>query len=227
MKNLSLSQRQIILGGLLGDASLNKKSQYIEFSQGEKQEKYLAWKYSFFNIDNKIKNVYNTFHNKKFLRYYFNIYRKNMDDEFLSFLFKNLYSNEGRKKISFKYLESLNPLGLAIWWMDDGNISLSKENRYGKLSTHCFNYEEHIIIQKYFKETWGINVSIKKEKEIYYFIRLNATELKKLIKIIYKYVIQIPNMAYKVDMCYKYDNCIGEDFIKEYNEIKKVINENS
>ena len=95
MKNLSLSQEQIILGGLLGDASLNKKGQYIEFSQGEKQKKYLEWKYSFFKVDNKIKNVYNTFHNKKFLRYYFNIYRKNMDDEFLRFLFKNLYSNEG------------------------------------------------------------------------------------------------------------------------------------
>ena len=36
MDNISLSQKQIILGGLLGDASFYKEKKYISFSQSEK-----------------------------------------------------------------------------------------------------------------------------------------------------------------------------------------------
>ena len=66
-----------------------------------------------------------------------------------SFLCKHLYSNTGRKKISLKYLNELSPLGLAVWWMDDGSLCNSKGNRWGKLCTECFNYEEHILLQTY------------------------------------------------------------------------------
>lgn len=224
MNELSLSQKQIILGGLLGDSSFNKEKQYVVFSQSEKQKEYVEWKYSWFKIKNEIKSVYNKIGDKKYLRYYFYLYRKDMEDGFISFIFKNLYSNNGRKKISLQYLNKIESLGLAVWWMDDGNISLSKDNRYGKLSTHCFNYEEHILIQKYFKNKWNIDVSIKMEKDLY-FIRFNVTELKKLISIIYKHIAEIPNMLYKVDLNYKYNKCIGEDFISIYTFIKE--NKNS
>ena len=42
MDFISLSQfeKQIILGGLLGDAYFNKKANKIRFSQGEKQYEY-------------------------------------------------------------------------------------------------------------------------------------------------------------------------------------------
>ena len=221
MNNLSLSQKQIIMGGLLGDSSFNKKRNVVAFAQCEKQYEYLKWKYDNFQLNSKIGSVYSTFNNNKYLRFYFNVSKKYMNDEFLLFIKKNLYSNEGRKKISLKYLNELTPLGLAIWWMDDGNISLTKDgsNRYGKFSTHCFNYEEHILIQKYFKEKYDINVRIKKEKN-YYFIKMNTTELKKFIKLIYTYVCEIPSMIYKIDLKYINKGCIGEDFLEAYNYIE-------
>ena len=220
MKNLSLSQKQVILGGLLGDASFYKEKKYITFSQCEKQLEYLTWKYNFFNINNEIKSIYNTFHEQKFLRYYFYYYLNNMDDMF-SFLCKHLYSNTGRKKISLKYLNELSPLGLAVWWMDDGSLCNSKGNRWGKLCTECFNYEEHILLQTYFKIKWDIDVKITNEKNQYYFINFNSTSLKKLIKIIYPYVIQVPSMIYKIDMNYKNKKCIGDDFNDIYWCIKE------
>lgn len=216
---VSLSQKQVILGGLLGDSSCNLK-RIISFSQSEKQKEYLVWKSKFFNKENDIKSTYNIWNNKSYLRYYFNYYIKKEDETFYSFIRKNLYSG-CRKKISLKYLNELTPLAIAVWWMDDGCISISKGNRYGKWATECFNYEEHLLIQKYFKEKWNINVQIKLEKNKYYFLRLNVTEMKKLIKIIYKYVCEIPSMAYKVDLQYAYDKRIGEDFREIYDYIKE------
>lgn len=220
MDILSLSQNQVILGGLLGDSSFYKDRKKIVFSQSEKQLDYLKWKHSFFSTASNIRTAYNRWDDKTYKRNYFYLNIKG-DVEIYNFICKHLYSRDNRKKISLKYLQELSPLGLAVWWMDDGNISLSKRNRYGKLSTHCFNYEEHIIIQQYFKKKWNIDATIKSEKEKYYFLRFNATELKKLIQIIYVYVTEIPTMTYKIDLDYKYQKCIGDDFYKTYTYIKE------
>ena len=48
---ISLSQKQIILGGLLGDSSINNKN--VQFSQSIKQKEYLLWKAKQFNKDIK------------------------------------------------------------------------------------------------------------------------------------------------------------------------------
>ena len=218
---ISLSQKEVILGGLLGDSSCSLKK-IISFSQCKKQKNYLIWKSKFFNKENNIKDIDNTWNDKKYSRCYFYYYIKKEDEEFYSFIRRNLYSNN-RKKISLKYLNELTPLSLAIWWMDDGNLSISKGNRYGKLATEWFNYEEHLLMQKYFKDKWDINVQIKLEKDKYYFLRFNSTELKKLISIIYKYVCEIPSMIYKIDLDYKYDSRIGKDFEDIYKYIKSKI----
>ena len=77
---LSLSQKQIILGGLLGDASLNKQN--VQFSQGIKQEEYLLWKSYFY--DKEPKYTYNKFNGKLFKRCYFCYHIKNEDIVFYS-----------------------------------------------------------------------------------------------------------------------------------------------
>ena len=221
MCNISLSQKQIILGGLLGDSSFYKDKKYVSFSHSEKQFGYIKWKYyMFYDSEECFKKTYNTWNNQKYPRYYF-YYYLHADNILYSFICKNLYSNDGRKKISLKYLNELTPLGLAVWWMDDGCICLSKRNRYGKLSTNCFNYEEQILLQKYFKEKWNINVAIKQENGSY-FLRFNVEALKKLIKIIYPFVTQVEGMSYKVDLDYQYHRCIGEDFMDIYNYIKRT-----
>lgn len=217
---VSLSQKQVILGGLLGDSSCSLKK-IISFSQNEHQKEYLIWKSKFFEKEDNIKSAYNKWHDKIYLRYYFYYYIKKEDELFYSFIRKNLYSNN-RKKISLRYLNELTPLAIAVWWMDDGCLSVSKGNRYGKWATECFNYEEHLLIQKYFKDKWNIDVQIKLEKNKYYFLRLNATEMKKLIRIIYKYVCEIPSMIYKIDLQYSYDKRIGEDFKEVYDYIQKA-----
>lgn len=224
-QSLSQSEIQILLGGLLGDSYYNKKRNIIRFAHSEKQKEYLIWKYSFFNDDKKSR-VYNYERKVNDKTYYGNNFEiklsKNGMSDFIDFTKKNLYTNDGRKKISLKYLNALTPLGIAVWWLDDGSLSVHKGNRYGKLCTHCFNYEENILIQKYFKKQWNIDVDIKVEKDKYYFIRFNVSALKQLVKIIYPYVIQIPSMIYKIDLNYTNKVNMG-DFQEIYNIIKNVI----
>lgn len=220
---LSQEQQQLVLGSLLGDGYCNRKRQIIKFSQCEKQKEYLEYKYSFFNSD-EVYGIYKREYKEGYIGYSFEFPNiKHKYDTLYSYIGKYLYSNEGRKKISPSYLKELSPLGLAIWWMDDGSLCNSKGNRWGKLCTECFNYEEHILLQKYFKEKWDIDVKITKEKNKYYFINFNATALRKLISIIYKYVLEVPCMVYKIDMDYKNNLNLGE-FQEVYDYIKNKIN---
>ena len=166
MDLLSLSQEetQVILGGLLGDSYYNKLKKTIRFYHSQKQEEYLKWKHSFFiKNPNQIcrKIYYGERHTNNNVYNYcnFEIYNKNnaMNDIY-SFIQKHLYSNDNRKKVSMKYLNELTPLGLAVWWMDDGSICISKDNRYGKLSTQCFNYEENILLCFYYERINKYNI---------------------------------------------------------------------
>lgn len=218
MNELSLSQKQIILGGLLGDSYFNYNKNFIRFSHSKKQYEYLLWKRSFFDTSD-IRKINKREYKEGYIGYNFEFVNKSSKhQELFNFINKNLYTNN-RKKISLKYLHELNELGLAIWWMDDGCLSVHKGNRYGKLCTHCFNYEENILIQKYFKNKWDINVDIKIEKNKYYFIRFNVVALKKLISLIYKYVAELPSMIYKIDLNYSKEGSIG-DFKEVYFYIK-------
>lgn len=217
--NLSLSQNQIILGGLLGDSYYSINNNSIRFYHSDKQRNYLEWKYSFFDKE-FTKGIYRRNINDTYFASYFEFVNKHSEyDDLFNFIGKHLYTSK-RKKISMKYLNELSPLGLSVWWMDDGCLSIHKGNRYGKLCTHSFNKEENILIKKYFKEKLGIDVDIKTEKGEYYFIRFNVTALKKFIRIIYKYVSEVPDMIYKIDLDYTNQKSIG-DFCDVYNYIKE------
>lgn len=222
MEKLSLSQKewQILIGGLLGDSYFNKKKNLVRFSHSDKQFEYLSWKYENLNQD-YTRGMYPRIYKEGYKNHSFDFVNKGnaLLNEF-NFIKKHLYSNDGRKKISIKILNELNPIGLAVWWMDDGYLCTHKGNRYGRLCTESFNYEEHILIQKYFKEKWDIDVGIRSEENKYYFIRFNVKALKKLIRIIYKYVAEVPSMIYKIDLNYVNQRCIG-DFSDVYFYIKE------
>lgn len=218
--SLSHNEKQVLLGGLLGDSYFNKNRKIIRYYHSTKQLEYLKWKQRFFTnnpsqICGKICTGKHKWDNQEYEYCSFEICNKNQClDDFIAYLYNNYYSNDGRKKISLKYLYELDALGLAVWWMDDGNLSIHEGNRWGKLCTEYFNYEEHILLQKYFKEKWGIETNIKLEKEKYYFLRFNVSALRKLFKIIYKYVCEIPSMIYKIDM--KYTN---QKYVTDFQEV--------
>jgi hypothetical protein len=115
-----------------------------------------------------------------------------------------------KKRFSRQILNYLTPLGIAIWYMDDGSLSLKK--REGKvhgreihLNTYC-SLEEARIIQVYFEEVWDVAWTIVPNKGLFR-LRMGSNEAKKLFKIIEPNVV--PMMKYKTDLGYKSNTIIS------------------
>lgn len=196
-------QNQILLGSLLGDGCIHSNNEhsycYIE-AHCEEQEDYLLWKNNIlkFNV-----NCYlHSYHQKK-------IFQINRGNVIFKYYYDLFYPN-GKKTVTREILDKLEPLALAVWFMDDGGYNYM--NKVLTLSTHCFGLEGNQIIQKYFRERWNINckiqkiyqrvtnISLNRKEGTYYVLRFNVKETKKLIEIFKFYIIQIPSMIYKIGL---------------------------
>lgn len=125
-------------------------------------------------------------------------------------MYNKFYINR-TKVVTRQLLNKLKPLGLAVWYMDDGQLCLHNlkngkiKSRRARIWSMSFTYEEHLIIQTYFKDVWNIDVKIynsMKKGGIKYYLEFNATNFVKFREIIKDYII--PTMLYKIDM--KYDS---------------------
>ena len=226
--SLSQNELSVIMGGLLGDSCYSKRDDYIVFLHSIKQKEYIEWKHNILN------NIANPLHvtkvgtsiitNEDLLNISFRT-KKNKELNIDYKHIRNIIFNEdGIKTVNRKWLNILTPLSIAVWWLDDGCLSIHKGktgaiSRYGKLSTHGFSLKEQYIMKEYFKSVWDIEVKITPEKNKY-FLRFTVPNLKKLFSIVYNYVIEIPSMIYKIDMKYNMNN-IKDD---EYKDIQILIN---
>lgn len=193
------NSRNAILSILLGDGYLSKSGS-CSVLHSEKQLDYLKWKRNFL-IKNgvecgeiKYKN------NNGFPAYtlYVNVTRWG------KLLRKILYPS-GVKNISQrKLLDRLTPEHIAIWYMDDGSLS-NRKGSDGNIKSSvltlctCTTRENNQIIIDYFKEVWGISFGQRKMNNSYVLI-CGTREARKFIKIVEKYVSQIPSMAYKLNV---------------------------
>ena len=90
--------------------------------------------------------------------------------------------------------------------MDDGcavcNINKKTNQvrwRAIHIATYNFNYDEHIIIQKYFKTVWNMDTKIYRDR-IYFRLSINAENCKIFIPIIENFMCE--SMLYKIDLKY-------------------------
>jgi hypothetical protein len=142
--------------------------------------------------------------------------RLSISNKYFKTLRKFLYSKDRKKIISTKVLNRLTPNGLAIWYMDDGNIALHKRgniihSREIYLNTYC-TYEEGQNIQKYFIEKYDVYFRISPSKGKFRMI-CNTTNAKKFIEIVKDFII--PSMYYKIDM--KYNTPVQQETIDNYS----------
>jgi hypothetical protein len=114
------------------------------------------------------------------------------------------FYKDGKKVVSRRTLDYLTPLGIAIWYMDDGSLSFKR--REGKvhgrevhLNTYC-SLEEAKVIQSYFQEVCGVSWTIVPNKG-WFRLRMGTAEAKRLFNIIEPYMV--PRMRYKIDLKYQ------------------------
>ena len=115
---LSPQQRQVVLGGLMGEGNLSpsriKGSLGTRFRMGHgaKQLDYLDWKASLFGNIGQSRRV-----NAKGAGF---VDLTPLPE--LAELREAVYWGDGKKTLSYEYLKALTPLALAVWYMDDGSF---------------------------------------------------------------------------------------------------------
>lgn len=190
---LLTSERQVLLGSLLGDGRLNLGKRYINAYYFEvhsiRQRKYLEWKAPFLKkFHAKIGEHTATSRGKTYSK----CHLWTRVSPYLTQLHSELYPN-GRKIVLPSVLSELNPLGLAIWFCDDG--SYRYRNKSACLCTDGYDFSSQVVIQSWLQKIWGISSNVVKSGPNY---RIDCSPIaaKKLINLIAPH---IPNcMRYKV-----------------------------
>ena len=88
------------------------------------------------------------------------------------------------KKVIPDHLK-LNPVTLAVWFMDDG--SKSRSSIY--LNTQQFTKDEQTKLIDLLKNQFGIESSFNKDK-IYYRIRIRTRSVKRFIELVKEFVLE-------------------------------------
>ena len=197
--SLSKRQKEILVGTILGDGHLERLYTPIlgrlKVEHSYKQKDYVDWLYREFRnwvrTKPRMRNV-NVFGNT-YLNYGFSTYGHRLLGEFKKRFYKK------KKKIVPDDLEKdITPLGLAIWYMDDGSIK-SKKHKGAFLNTQEFKNNEIKKLQRILRKKFGIKSTTrdqtrnqKTKKQIY----LGGKSGEKFIKLIKPYII--PSMRYKI-----------------------------
>ena len=222
---LSKEQKSLLVDLLIGDGTIS--SNYVfKLSHSTLQREYLEWKVELLNKygikNNGVKEYiskcgYNT--GKSVL------YSQMSLIPTIKALRRSVYAP--KKTITRKLLEWLNPLGLAIWYMDDGciNVNTSKQRssiqHTIKIAT-CVDDDTIKTIINYFDEVWGIHFRPFKEgKNTYSIASSSELDCEKFIKIVKPYIEQVPSFLYKIRK-----DLTKEEFIKlqkSGSEVRDII----
>ncbi len=155
MVELNEDQYQLILGTLFGDAgcTLSKggPSPQLEVAHRVEDVDYLRWKHLALLSSGLVSEdaVEPRNSQKPEKGWYF----RTCSHPIIT-TFRDMFYENGRKRVSRTALHSLKPLGLAVWYMDDGCFS----NRSPRvtLSTESFTYDENMEIRSWFLQSFGV-----------------------------------------------------------------------
>lgn len=205
--------RTICLFEMIGDGCLLADGR-LKVAHCFKQYDYLIWKKELLE-DNGIKtgkvcHLNNKAFGKVFDQYYFRTSKYSFITKF-----KNIIYNPTKDITKKGLLRRLTPLGIAIWYMDDGNLSYKESEADGrpigiqiKICTALPKEKNQILID-YFNEKWGISFhqvrghktkpsNVRTHNPELWDLRAGSESSKKFLEIVYPIVNTIPCMSYKV-----------------------------
>ena len=204
---LSYEIKQVILGSLLGDASIYRpsnttrgfglihsinQSEYFEF------EKMLLSK-----IFNEVKGAQGGFEGSQPNRRGNSIVNASISELIIKYC-----EIDNKKQITEQWVNELSALGVAIWYMDDGSCNFNQNQRPRvRFATNGFSIDEVNLLKHMFKNKYNI------DSEIFdytgYVLCLTADGSEKLFSIISPYVCN--SMKYKLPEKYRNYKCILEE----------------
>lgn len=187
--SLTKFERSIIIGSLLGDGYMRiipgRADAFLEINHSIKAKEYVDYKFE------KLKRICESAPKKRSTnegRIAYRFFTK--QNKYLTILYEMFYKN--KQKIIPKNLE-LDPVSIAIWYMDDGSKSRDRDIY---LNTQQFSLLEQNRLVDYLRK-FGIKARLNKDKK-YYRIRILKESIGEFMKIISPYII--PSMQYKLVM---------------------------
>lgn len=191
---ITKKHRRLLLSMCIGDGSVGKNGK-IEIWHSINQEDYVRYKASLIKpLLTHDGLLYRDSGNFKQVGFRVKI------SDYTKLLRRILYTN-GKKTISQKILNKLEPIHLAIWWMDDGSCSMEyckpNNNIRSSISTlsTCISKEENQVIIDWFKSKYDIQFGQRKMKNNYALV-CRLKEGRKLANIVRDFII--PSMEYKI-----------------------------
>ena len=180
---LNDDQYQLVLASYLGDGSVDTRSDLgtyrVRFTQGEDYKSYFDWKCAGLEIDlfSVVNSGYNT--SKQ--------------------VYSSAYSRTfylGRGDLFKKALTDISPLGLAIWFMDDGSRR--------QLHTEGFSYEQNLEIRDMLISKFGFETDVR-ESRGYYYLSFKKDAERVLFNLVKDYL--------RPEFLYKFSDDLVIDFI--------------
>ena len=211
-RRLSNQQLQVVLGSLMGDGNLSpnrrgRSGTRFRLGHGAKQSAYLDWKASLLGNIECSRTV-----NAKGA-----VFADFTPLPELSELHDAVYFGDGKKHLSWEYLKSLTPLGLAIWYMDDGSFTLRskglQERTQGgsgriEVCVEAMSPGSRERLAQYLRDTHGVNVRLRTagtaQQAVLVFSTAGTERFQKLIA---PYVH--PSMDYK--LLARFQQCFSVD----------------
>ncbi|MFA6974790.1 MAG: hypothetical protein WC237_02430 [Candidatus Paceibacterota bacterium] len=155
--DLSQIQKDIIVGTLLGDGSLEYdkfKASRLQIKQADRKKEYVIWLYE--NLANLVRTLPKQ--RPDTLQWYFSTRSLRLLEEFRKIFYEN------RRKIVPHSIKNIlnSPISLAVWFMDDGTLDYREKSHYSfSISADDFTVEETKLLQEALKENFGINSTIQ------------------------------------------------------------------
>ena len=182
--SLTKEQKSILIGVLLGDGAMRKKTHaLLEINHSFKQKEYVDWLYQ------KFQNFVGTKPKMRKSNGTRIAYRFTTKSIPVLTTFYDKFFKQKHKIIPDDLI--LTPLTLAVWYMDDG--SRCDEDIY--LNSQQFTKEEQEKLVGMLYTQYAIQASLNKDKH-YLRIRIRKESVKRMMNMITSYII--PTMRYKL-----------------------------
>lgn len=207
--------RSIIYGTLLGDSAIpnsGEKNTMMEFSHGPDQKDYLFHKFKLFE-EVSYPPSFGSYESGD--RWYFHTVKHPAWQEVRSVFHAGSAkrTRSGRtytpKVMSQEILNALDDHGVALWIMDDGNLSFwaNQETRqwreYAKIAVCDFTFDEAELAASWFRGRYGADCKVERQKSqsgthYYPLIYFSWQEYLKIAIRIRPFVPEC--MGYKIDI---------------------------
>ena len=178
-------QEELLIGSLLGDAYVSPRGQ-IQLEQSSIQKEFLFWKYSelkslaygspieTIRFDRRYNKSYITW--RFWLRQYFRSWR-------------GLFYPQGVKVIPNEVFNKIGPFSLAVWYMDDGNLS---HHRCLTIATNQFEIANIRQLLIALRKRFDIVATVTNQRRIY----ITSGSVDTFFNIISPFIIS--SMKYKL-----------------------------